>query len=105
MADQHPLSLDPAEELWATVDWTDVFAEAAETLTSSTWTPSSEAVLDGQDMLDSQYGTKAVAIKLTGGAAGTSYSWIHVVTTNDGSTPTPRVRKRKRTIIFTVATK
>jgi hypothetical protein len=105
MADQHPQSLDPAEELWATIDWTDVFAEAGETLTSSAWTPSSEAVLDGQQLMDSQWGTKGVAIKLTGGVAGTSYSWSHIVTTTDASTPTPRTRKRKRTIIFAVQTK
>lgn len=92
----HPQPLDPAEELWFPCNWTSVLAANAETINGSTWTPSSEAVLDGQTHLLDEFTAKATNVKLTGGHADTTYPWANTITTTDSGGHT---YKRKRTIL------
>jgi hypothetical protein len=93
----HPQPLDPEEELWFPCNWTSVLAANSETINSSTWTPSSEAVIDGQTKMTDEFTGKATSAKLTGGLPDTTYPWANTITTTDG---TGHTYKRKRTILI-----
>lgn len=103
MAVTWPVELDPQEQLWMPVDWAPVWADgAAETINTSTFEASSQAVLDGHSAIADEVAATATNIKLTGGVLGTDYTWLHTVTTTDTNSKT---RKRQRSCICQVREK
>lgn len=98
MAVTWPIELDPDEELWLPVNWAPVWAAgAAETIQTSLFELSSQAIMDGVTIIEQEHSATASNLKVTGGTVGADYPILLTITTLDTNGKT---RKRQRTCLL-----
>lgn len=107
MAELWPVPVAPneREELWLPVNWARVWEKGpAETINTHLFELSSEAVLDGITLMESEHSATATQAKWKAapGVAGTKYPIYHTVTTTDVN---GKNRKRFRTIDLSIENK